>query len=441
MNHLSNSFEVKGKNLIKLQNELKELDERTSVVTVDGKNIIVCYIPDVMYYKTANGDIEEKKINTKEEILSTGSVRINLFNPKDKFTYAYSESGNQFIRSAKLNINSIMKSKYPEEFVTEMLKTKTLFFVNEKYCLLSDIVDSTLYQRIDMNGRGITEHTMERNLHIARLLKDAGKCKIVIRSEDGVAKIISIMSNRFNYIRQSTIMSIVKNIDPEKRLGVPEIYSWNINNIYTEVYLEFPEKAKEFCKTYKLKDSITPGLLVSKSDVGFGAIRISGTWRINNSIHIFDTVSRKHSGDFDPEEIIAEAGRTLFGEFTLLPEKLCELMLYNVTDPNWFATLKHEDAMDKNLDRCCSVIKSVFDEIELGRSIQRKREKIIYKELCNNIDPELNYTAYDICIMIMDIPSRVTGLNKDYTELLRKSISKAPYANYGYKTVKKISIA
>ena len=207
-----------------------------------------------------------------------------------------------------------------------------------------------------------------------------------------------------------------------------------------DVFLEFPEKAEEVKKTYKLKDDFIPGLLISKSDVGLGSVRISGCWRKDNAFTIFDTVRKEHSGTFDINDVIDEAADRIFGNYTKLPERLCELMLIDITDPNWFTKYSLEEAREKNISACSSVIKNIFKQINLKGAIQKKRERAIFEELVSALDPDIRYTAYDLCTLIMEIPARITGISSIYMEELMKTVGKTPYVSYEAEEDEKIMI-
>lgn len=108
-------------------------------------------------------------------------------------------------------------------------------------------------------------------------------------------------------------------------------------------------------------------------------------------------------------------------------------MLINITDPVWKTTLKADDARDLNKTACVDYLKKIFKEINLQGILQQKNTKMILEELSANIDPDMNYTAYDICMMVMELPSRVGNLNKLYSDMLMEAVSKAPYVEYTKK--------
>ena len=439
-NILLNNFHETGNTLGELGRQLKRLDSRTRCEKVSCRDIIVCYIPDEIFYKNKEGIIQSKKINTKKEIMDSGIVRVYLFDPDESKRFSYTDSGYAFMRMAKLKLSNTMKNPDIDSLIDEMLENRTILYVNGKYCLTSNFLDMTLYQRIGMHGKAMLNHTMLRNAHIAELLQSAGTATAVMRTDGCTYKLCSLMSSKFKYINQGIIMDIISGIDPDGELGEPSCYKWEISNMGADVFLEFPEKAEEVKKTYKLKDDFIPGLLISKSDVGLGSVRISGCWRKDNAFTIFDTVRKEHSGTFDINDVIDEAADRIFGNYTKLPERLCELMPIDITDPNWFTKYSLEEAREKNISACSSVIKNIFKQINLKGAIQKKRERAIFEELVSALDPDIRYTAYDLCTLIMEIPARITGISSIYMEELMKTVGKTPYVSYEAEEDEKIMI-
>ena len=103
----------------------------------------------------------------------------------------------------------------------------------------------------------------------------------------------------------------------------------------------------------------------------------------------------------------------------------------DVTDPEWRTKLVHKDFVKKNKLAVTTAIKNVFKQINLVSAIGKKHEKELYEQLCDEVDPTMEYTAYDIAMMVMSIPGHVSGLPKVYDTPLAKACGKAPYVEYG----------
>ena len=64
-------------------------------------------------------------------------------------------------------------------------------------------------------------------------------------------------------------------------------------------------------------------------------------------------------------------------------------------------------------------------------AVGKSQEKVIYELLCQEINPTVAYTAYDIAIMIMSLSGRISGLSKTADRQLSYAIAKAPYCKFG----------
>lgn len=431
MSFLLDTYERKGTDLTVLKSLLTEMDKHSYAITVPYRNIEIYHVMSSINEQKPDGTLVKVPVNTKEEIFETKQIRAYVFKPGDLFTY--SSAGYVALKRAKINIKNIIAHPEADAIIDEILATKTLIRIGKCFCLTSDTLDTTLYQRVDMKGKAFTEHSFIRNLHVADLLDKDESATAIVRGDKGVYKLYSLLSSKFCYISQKLVSQIVEEIDPMHTMGKPVCNHWTLNNSYADVFVEFPEKAEELRKTYGISKDLVPGILISKSDIGFCAITIKGTWRYKNSISVFETVSKKHSGKFDVCDIIDDAKKKIFGKYTVLPERLCELMLINITDPVWKTTLKVDDARDLNKTACVDYLKKIFKEINLQGILQQKNTKMILEELSANIDPDMNYTAYDICMMVMELPSRVGNLNKLYSDMLMEAVSKAPYVEYTKK--------
>lgn len=429
-NYLDNDWKATGNDLPSLKQTLNELDKRTTCLSANLNDIVIYHVPKESRYKDPfTGQINVKYINSLEDIIKEEVIKVNFFVPDKNKIFAYTESGLNVIKSGALKATELLKSPHKEEIIKNILQEGTMVGIRNKLFTLSNSVDSTLSQRILMDGHGITKHTLGRDLHIAELFIEGADTKIVYREQFNVRKAFAMLGPKYKYIPQSVLIDIIDNLDPEGKLGKPECFGWEVNQNYTKVILEFPEKAEELCSTYGIKDSLIPGVMIMKSDVGLSALRIVGTWRYKNSISVCDEVSHKHSGDFEIEDFLNEVKVNIFDKYKELPETLCKLMMTDITKPEW-NKLSKKDFRKVNGDAVKAVLKNAFKELKITKAIQKKNEKLLFEELYNEVDEDMKYTAYDICLMLMDMPSRIEGLNKNYKDALQKAVGKAPYIRY-----------
>lgn len=429
-NFLNNSWSESGNDTTKLIETLEDLDKRTSCIKVNSSDVVVYHVPKIIYKRDpVSKQPVSKEINSQEEIEQNSKIRVNIFAPDPEKLFSYTESGLNVMKAGDIKLNELMKNNYKSEIISDIRNIGTILGIRNRLFLLSDSFDGTLGQRIDMDGRGITSHTLCRDLHIAEMFMNNIDSKVVYREQNGIKKAFAMLGPKYAYIPQSAVIEVIKKLDPAKKLGRIKCYEWEVNNNYTKVIMEFPDKADELAKTYGIKDKLIPGVMILKSDVGYSSLRIIGTWRYKNSISITEEVSRKHSGEFDVDELIKNARIRIFGKYTELPERLCDLMLLDVTDPKWKA-YSHEDYIKVNNDRICETIKGAFKTLGVAKAIQVKNEKALLQCVLNEIDPEMSYTAYDICLLLMNIPEKIIGLNKNYKDSITKAVGMAPYIDY-----------
>lgn len=437
---LMDEYLEKGDSLLELKHLLKELDLVTRAEIVRKKDLTIYSLMKtrkcVKRAKTPGGKIKvvsenEEPVNEIEQILKDGNIYIHTLKPRN--VWNYTETGVPYLSTTKIQILPyIHKVVNKEAFLNEVLSNgmiwgygKDLFFVSEKQL-------QTFGMRVDMSGSSLLDATLERNVHMAQLLNKDEEMTLIIRTVEGVDKVYAALSKKYSYIPQSILMTIVEKFDPKGTLGKMKCREWSVSHGMTRIELEFPEKAKELQAAYGLKDTLIPGIILEKSDIGECSITIKGSWRYGAYPVVESEIKRKHTGTIDIEKIVIEAQEEIFEKYTLLPERLCELMSIDITDPSW-RTLKKRKFKEVNKEAVSMTIKSIFKQIDLTKQIAKKNEKMLFEALCDEIDPDMNYTAYDVCLMIMNAPGRVHGLSEVYLNNFEKAVGKAPYATYSMK--------
>lgn len=289
---------------------------------------------------------------------------------------------------------------------------------NSKFCLYNEKANKAYFasptgvitslERFGLNGMALLEPSIPRDLMIAECFKKDISCTAVIREFNGTKKIMALMSPKYGAIDQNIIFDILDRFPAE--MGTPVCKKWNFTHFRTNVYVEFPEKAKELCALYKLPNAWIPGVMISTSDVGQNSLRVTGTWRHGDSITAHKTVSRKHVGAIVPEKLIKEVDSEIFSEYNKLPERLLELLSVSV---------EFEDIP--------KTIKRIFKEIKITDTLGKKRAKSLREALINEFSPLMEYSAYDIVTNIMSIPERVSMKEGYVLERLRKCCGMSPY--------------
>lgn len=293
---------------------------------------------------------------------------------------------------------------------------------------LSNHAFSTMSVRANAKG-GILEDPMERDFVLAHQFGKKKDITLIVRKIGYIGKIFAMLSNKYNYLPQSLLGEIIdKIIDGTEDFGETECVYWNINHQIAEIYIEFPEKAEELSAVYGLKDVLIPGLYLSKSDVGDCSITARGTWRYSYGISTGQNFQRRHVGTVNSEDILTAVEEKIFSEYTKLPERMCELLTINITDPSLDLTKKRDQAANYKTIKDC--FKSVFKEIKLVQTIGKRNEMELFESVCDEIDPSTAYTAYDIAITLLGLPERVSGVSGWREVGFAEAIGKAPYVNF-----------
>ncbi len=168
-----------------------------------------------------------------------------------------------------------------------------------------------------------------------------GFVKILYREfrKDGycLKKVFGFFSNVYGMIPQHQIVE--GTVEPiSKAMGGAAVKNFRISHEHTEMWLDFPEKAREFSATYQIKDNIIPMLCIRTSDVGTSSLIIRGGFRMDGKqwyeflpgSYIF----RQHTNRVDPAKLVQTASDVIFPEYVKVPERMVDLlMMPPVSDP------------------------------------------------------------------------------------------------------------
>lgn len=179
--------------------------------------------------------------------------------------------------------------------------------------------------------------------------------------------------------------------------------------------ISFPDKARDIAAVYKLPNQITPCLYLGTSDTGNSSITAIGKLMIDGKSCVYsDVYRRKHRGDVNPGTLLAEIENKIFAKYTRLPERLCELMTVPVSNPR-------------------TVAKQVLDQIRFTGETGKELGAELTRALLDEFTPGLSYTAYDVAVAIMTLPSRCSGVAKSTIEKLEEVCGRAPFVQYQTK--------
>ena len=399
------SYEVRGKQLARFKTELEEIAKITTQETIKAKDITIL-----------------SKCTDKKD------YNVYLIRPRKRFNFA---EGIPSVNLAEVDGSKI--SSAPRMLTEFRRNTKTLlqFGNKKKMYFCSDNLWTTLSARSGVGGPQMSIPSLERDLLIAKGLNKDDYVKAIIRTEDGQSKIFAIMSDRYKYEPNTCLAKIVEEID-DGTLGKMKINNWFINQSIAEIYIEFPDKAKELAKTYEFEDEFIPGVYLAKSDIGECAVKAKATWRTGNSIFVDYEIRRRNTKNLDIDKIISDIKANMFKKYTKLPETLCDLMMIDITDPSLKTSgMSMEDIKKKSRQAVVECLQYAFKIIKMEEAIGKTRSNAIFEQIIDSLDYSLDYTAYDIAMQIMTLPGSLAGIPRTALHALQEACGRAPYIDYG----------
>lgn len=337
------------------------------------------------------------------------------------------ESIERFLNGESLNV-SYIKKNYAPDLLEECVNTSQLLCLveGEKY-LVSEYAIPTMTIRASVGGeKTINRVNLIRNLHLADgfLSKGSEHTKLLYREdENGIKKIFAFLGNYYHIMPQTILGDVVNFIEDEAILGKIEVKSWEIDHRFTHIYVEFPEGAEDFKDIYKIPDSIVPGISIMTSDTGCSSLSVRGTYRIKNTVITFCEYLKKHTSEISAEDILKTVDERVFTDVRKLPETLVCLMdsildyskVDIKTEAGGIQNLeKFKDLAEETLRKCVS-------------DIGKKRIAKILEQLMEEIAEDMPYSFYDLAIILMDLQTRVTGLDRETESNFRKGLAKIPY--------------
>ena len=186
-----------------------------------------------------------------------------------------------------------------------------------------------------------------------------------------------------------------------------DVVSWSVDHALSQIYLEFPDAAKEIAESYKLPHEAMPGLMLQTSDIGRSSFIAQATMRINNHLVRLETVSVSHNNkkgvDVDEyiNEFVDKVDTELFANIKKIPEQLCELMTMSISP----AVIATDDDRENNYIAVTDILKESINKT--FKKFSGSKKKVIFESLSEEIISCMSYTAYDIAEMIMAVPDRV----------------------------------
>lgn len=415
---------------------LHEMDKMTCFESYQAKDLRVMQMldskDDTMYFLKFDPDDEAFQI--ENAIMEACKCRETAGTPEDLaeaakkvFTMLYRDGiiavkTQQFLN--KGNFQNLIQE------ITDT--TKYVMYANGgdsgrvKLYTVSDRISSD-FCLAGLKGDFVFKPSMARSYAIANQFRVNRDVKLVVRQINGMRKIFALRSPKYTPLAQSFIVEVIEQLR-SGAMGAPVVNRWSITHPISSIYIEFPDKAEEMRTLYKLPDTVTPGLYLATSDTGDCSITVYETWRAKHGITMHHSISQMHTGDITVEKILDLVDKKIFSEYAKIPEALCDLMCTNVTP----------SSLDLSTPAGCIANKTILDSLMrelsqtlgLVKAIGKKNEKIVIDAMTNSLDASISYSAYDIAMMLMDLPSAVLGLSEARLMALSKAVGEVVFVDF-----------
>jgi NTP pyrophosphatase (non-canonical NTP hydrolase) len=298
--------------------------------------------------------------------------------------------------------------------------------------------------RFGLTGHAISTPSICRDAYLAEIFARRNVPNtMVVREIEGVKKAFTLLSDKYCHIDQNVLFEIIEYLEKDASVGKVKCHHWEVDNFITKLYVEFPEKAEEFQKLYKLPVNLVPGLLITTSDTGNSSFKFAGTWRLGNSISIASEYKRKHIGDVRGEDIKDEVAKKVFPEYAAIPDALCNLMTIEIEPELELTTTEEKEQNKATVDE---LIDELFHDLGMVKLLGKKLEKALKEKFKREFIGDIHYTAYDIAIQFMSLPERAvviqnSGEVKNLRDLtsLQQAVLKVPFVNFE-KHLQKIKV-
>jgi hypothetical protein len=255
---------------------------------------------------------------------------------------------------------------------------------------------------------------------------DDQNCTLVYREiKDGgkvYRKIFFVPTEKYSPVPLMVVPEIAEKICDDDIMGEPDVKYWFVNHDIVEICIVFPEIADETADAYKkLPDQVLPGILIRSSDTGKSCVDVKAVAFIGKSRHYItlETTKRKHTGEVDVEALVEEANEVVLENVRTLPELLVKLT----------ENIIYEAGSGKaNLAKVRMAISKAIKHCGLTKIVGKKREKELKMALIAELNPDRDYSEYDIAAMIMKIGDRICDVPQFMRDQLGEACAKAPFA-------------
>ena len=299
----------------------------------------------------------------------------------------------------------------PEQWLQEIVEnSKLIIRFNKSVFFTSAYLSRDLAARAQLSGDGMYDPTDERDKFImSRYIKAPSTVNLLVRKcDEHFSKIFAMPSRNYCHIRQTILFNMIAEL--KNQLGEFECDGWYIDHNITKIRLSFPQKAKDISDVYNLPDALIPGVVLETSDTGDCSLRVAAVWKKpHGGYSTFGVFEREHRGKFDESVAIEAMNDKLIPMYTKLPERLCELLEIDITEPG--------AAIEAALKMCGA-----------EKSLGKKRYSSLMDALTAEIPKGAKMTGYDLVMLFMDLPCRTEEAR--CKEFFQNAAGRLPYLDF-----------
>lgn len=320
------------------------------------------------------------------------------------------------------NANAGM-GKMADEIIDEVLSSSCMLMrFRKKSYYVSQMAYLTLCQRLGFSTKTMKMSYPERDMFIAQIMtQNPTTWKLCARKlNEKIYKIFAVHTGNYEYISQKLLLEICDTLSSENMEKLfqasGEVKEFHINHDFTSIVVEYPNAAKEIAETYGL-ENLVPCVRLSTSDTGRCSFVFESLWKRGHSYVVCDSFSVKHTGKkANRDSILKTMSQKLFPTYTKLPERLVELMNWEVLPAG---------ASKKEIN---SFLKKLHKEIKIVKRLSIQTEICIRELLSCEFDTSQVITAFDIALCYLGLPERINGLKSFDVNALEQLCGQVPYA-------------
>jgi len=410
---LNSNFVLRGKKMEDFFDTIQSMDDITKIINISSQDLAFGAIAnsyvdavDIALVDTpTNNQTLDSRVamykNYFKNIAEQDRIPLLYLFPYQKFT----------IKTIKKS--GLIRSGADPYLIHDLEEgSKMLIGVNNQHYIVLPTAVSSFLSRAEFKGNAFSKPSVGRVIEIAKMFqyKNPQNVTLVTRQTEASRIVVSIRSNQYEYIPQMVLKDAFNQICSE--FGAAKCDHWEVTHKLSECYVDFPDISNALSELYDLPDPLSTGIHFGTSDSGDSSIFMCGYWKCG-TYHFIDECCHRsqHKTSFQQEKFTEEAMRKVYSKFSVLPERLCQLLTMDIDDPE-------------------QELKSIWNQIDVPSILGKRYAKKLYPLLCNELVPSMRYTAYDIAMKIASIPSRSLDISPNMKNKMEVMATKAVFAKY-----------